>query len=99
VRAALLVAPGDVEQPALRHALPSWSPLLQHPLPFRSLLLGSHDDPYCSLERAQWMAQCWGAAFIDCGQSGHINADSGLGDWDEGLRLLGELSAGAEPNH
>jgi predicted alpha/beta hydrolase family esterase len=99
VRAALLVAPGDVQQPALRHALPSWSPMALQPLPFRSLLLGSHDDPYCSLERAEMMAQCWGASFIDCGQRGHLNADSGLGDWDEGLRLLGELSAGAEPNH
>ncbi len=94
VRAALLVAPGDVELPALRSMLPSWSPMVLQALPFKSVLLGSHDDPYCSLDRAQWMAQCWGSEFIDYGQRGHINADSGLDDWDEGRRLLSGLMTG-----
>jgi len=88
---ALLVAPGDVEREELQPALKSWSPIPLQRLPFVSVLLGSHNDPYCSFERAQGMAHAWGSTFIDYGSSGHINADSGLGDWPEGRRLLQSL--------
>ncbi len=54
-------------------------------------LLGSHDDPYCSVERASMMAAAWGSRFVDCGRAGHINASSGLGDWPEGRALLNDL--------
>ncbi len=91
VRGALLVAPGDPQREALRPVLPSWSPLPLQPLPFRSVLLGSHDDPYCDFARAQQMASAWGSEFIDYGYAGHINADSGLGDWDAGHELLSNL--------
>lgn len=88
VRAALLVAPGDVEQEDLRPVLASWSPILSQPLPFKSLLLGSRNDPYCAFGRAQQMAAAWGSEFVDYGYSGHINADSDLGAWDEGHGML-----------
>ena len=89
VRAALLVAPGDVEQvPELRQRLHSWSPLVRKKLPFPATLLGSQDDPYCSLQRARELATHWGAEFIDYGARGHLNAESGLGDWPEGRALL-----------
>jgi predicted alpha/beta hydrolase family esterase len=91
IKAALLVAPGDVEREEIRPQLPSWSPIVLQPLPFKALLLGSQDDPYCSLERARFLAQHWGAAFTDYGACGHINAASGLGDWPEGLELLQNL--------
>lgn len=92
VRGALLVAPGDPEREALRSALPSWSPPVLQALPFRSLLLSSQDDPYCSVARARSFASAWGSAFIDCGPCGHINADSGLGDWPQGRRLVQQLA-------
>lgn len=85
---ALLVAPGDPEREELRAALQSWSPIVLQRLPFASTLLGSHDDPYCSLARAQQFASAWGAKFVDYGHKGHINAESGLGDWPEGRALL-----------
>jgi len=91
VKAALLVAPGDVEREDIRAQLPSWSPIVRRALPFPSVLLGSHNDPYCTLERARDLAQAWGARFIDYGHRGHINADAGLGDWPEGHALLREL--------
>lgn len=91
VKAALLVAPGDPEQANLRALLPGWSPALLQRLPFASILVGSHDDPYCTLERAQSMAQGWGSEFIDLGHAGHINTASGLGDWDAGHALLQRL--------
>jgi predicted alpha/beta hydrolase family esterase len=91
VRGALLVAPGDSERPDLRDQLPSWSPIVRQRLPFPALLVGSHDDPYCRFERAQGFAADWGARFIDLGNAGHINADSGLGDWPQGRAWLEEL--------
>jgi predicted alpha/beta hydrolase family esterase len=92
VHGALLVAPGDPEQEALRAVLKSWSPVVLERLPFKSILLGSHNDPYCSLARAQGFAAAWGAEFIDCGHAGHINAESNLGDWPQGQHLLGQLT-------
>lgn len=91
VQGALLVAPGDPEGEALRGVLRSWSPVVRQALPFKSLLLGSQNDPYCSFERAQSFAQSWGSEFIDYGACGHINAESGLGDWPEGRALLARL--------
>jgi len=91
VKAALLVAPGDAERDELQPVLPSWSPVVMQRLPFPSVLVGSHNDPYCALERAQAMARAWGSRFIDLGDAGHINADSGLGDWPQGHVWLDEL--------
>jgi predicted alpha/beta hydrolase family esterase len=91
VRAALLVAPGDVAQPAMQEALPGWLPIERRPLPFRSILVGSDNDPYCSAERAQQLARDWSAHWVGLGAAGHINADSSLGDWPQGHTLLQTL--------
>jgi predicted alpha/beta hydrolase family esterase len=84
----LLVAPGDAEREEFRAPLKSWSPIVRQRLPFASTLLGSHDDPYCTFERAGQLAGAWGSEFVDYGSKGHINAESGLGDWPEGHALL-----------
>ena len=88
VRAALLVAPGDPQREELGGVLSSWSPIVLQPLPFKSQLLCSRNDPYCGFERARRFAGAWGAKFIDYGEQGHINADSGLGSWPDGHRML-----------
>lgn len=91
VIAALLVAPGDPEREELRAALKSWSPVVLQRLPFQSTLLNSLNDPYCSRARAQQLANAWGSTFVDYGNKGHINSESGLGDWPEGRALLNQL--------
>lgn len=88
VQAAFLVAPGDPEREELRPVLNSWSPVPLQRLPFPSMVLGSHNDPYCSIARSHSFATAWGAQWMDYGSSGHINADSDLGDWPEGHALL-----------
>lgn len=88
VRGALLVAPGDPQREELSAVLSSWLPIVTQALPFRSLLLASHNDPYCSFARAQEFATAWGSDLVDCGASGHINAESGLGLWPQGHALL-----------
>lgn len=57
------------------------------------MLVGSHDDPYCSFERAGTLAAAWGARLVDGGALGHINAESGLGAWPQGQALLLQLLA------
>ena len=97
VHGALLVAPGDPEREALRGVLSSWSPIVLQRLPFRSALLASHNDPYCSFERAGAFAAAWGSELLDCGASGHINAESGLGLWPQGHALLQDLGRLSNP--
>ncbi len=91
VQGALLVAPGDTEAPELKPRLPGWSPIVRQPLPFKSILVGSQNDPYCAAERAQELARDWGARWVDLGAAGHINAYSSLGDWPQGHALLQTL--------
>ncbi|MGE3348704.1 MAG: RBBP9/YdeN family alpha/beta hydrolase [Ramlibacter sp.] len=91
VRGALLVAPADLEREDLREQLPGWSPIELARLPFSSVLLASRNDPYCALERARLFAHCWGSQFMNYGDCGHINGDSGLGSWPEGHVLLQDL--------
>lgn len=92
IRGALLVAPGDPQRDEVVAALPSWFQIPGNTLPFPTLLLGSHDDLYCSFDRAQEFARAWGSQFIDYGRCGHINADSGLGDWPQGHAMLMQLA-------
>jgi predicted alpha/beta hydrolase family esterase len=92
VKGALLVAPGDAEQEDIRDQLASWAPVeLGYKLPFRSVLVASQNDPYCRFGRARQFATAWGSQFIDYGECGHINADSGLASWPEGHVLLQDL--------
>jgi predicted alpha/beta hydrolase family esterase len=91
VRAALLVAPPDVERPELQAALHSFNPIVRRPLPFPSLAVISADDPFCDPARARTMAADWGSRVLEAGPRGHLNADSGLGDWPEGRQLLAGL--------
>jgi predicted alpha/beta hydrolase family esterase len=85
IRAALLVAPADVDSPA--HTPPEtrgFAPLPRAPFPFPATVIASRNDPYVTLERARAFAADWGADFVDAGALGHINAASSLGDWSDG---------------
>ncbi|MNH48095.1 hypothetical protein D3C79_1116790 [compost metagenome] len=56
------------------------------------MLIAANDDPYCEASRSKQLARDWGARFVDAGTGGHLNAESGLGDWPEGRQLLNDLS-------
>jgi predicted alpha/beta hydrolase family esterase len=92
VAGALLVAPADVDMLALvLDAVASFAPVPLDRLPFPSIVVASSDDPYVSVERAKTFAHAWGSRFILIERGGHLNTDSGYGDWPEGRRLLDEL--------
>ena len=88
VSGALLVAPPDVDAPDADPRLRSFAPAPLLPLPFASLLIASRNDRYARFDRLAALAERWGAGLVDAGSIGHINADSGVGDWPEGRALL-----------
>jgi len=93
VRAALLVAPGDPDTEIGQSNFSSFSPVALQRLPFASVVVASQDDPFTRIARAQSFAAAWGSRFVNLGAYGHINADSGLGDWPEGRAMLQSLAA------
>jgi predicted alpha/beta hydrolase family esterase len=96
VRAALLVAPADVD--SRMHTPPEtrcFAPMPRARLPFPATVIASRDDPYVAIGRASAFAATWGAGFVDAGALGHINAASGLGDWPAGQGHLDALVARA----
>lgn len=64
-----------------------------HPLPFPSVVVASTDDPYANFAFASTCAEAWSSGLVNVGAKGHINSESGLGTWTEGLVLLRELAA------
>ena len=96
VQAALLVAVPDTERDDMPPNLFNWRPIVRERLPFASLVVLSSDDPYGSPQRAARLASEWGSASFSIGERGHINADSGLGDWPQGRELLRELLRGCD---
>jgi uncharacterized protein len=88
VRGALLVAPPDCTREDFPPELHSWrQPVLQR-LPFPSVCVVSSDDPFDPDQQGAELAARWGSTLVQLGPRGHINADSGLGDWPEGLAML-----------
>ena len=91
VKAALLVAPPDTEREAMRQQLPGWSPVPLQSLPFKTIVFASSNDPFGDPSRARQFASAWGAEIVDAGERGHINSESGLGDWQQGFEQLQKL--------
>lgn len=57
-------------------------------------LVVSSDDPHADLAASRALGSAWAARVHEVGALGHVNADSGLGDWQQGLDLLRDLAAG-----
>jgi predicted alpha/beta hydrolase family esterase len=88
VHGALLVAPADPER---RAPLVDVAPVPYQPLPYRSVVVASSNDPYCPVRTAGAYARSWGSEFVRLQNAGHINIDSGFGAWPLGLALLQSL--------
>lgn len=88
VRGALLVAPADPER---RAVLSDFAPVPYAALPYRSILVASSNDPYCPTRLAGAYARAWGSEFVRLQNAGHINVDSGHGEWPLGRALLQSL--------
>ena len=98
IRGALLVTPADVENP-LPAGYPAlidladngWLPIPRRRISFPAVVIASRNDPFCAFEVAEDIAAAWGSLFIDAGEAGHINADSGYGPWPEGSMAFAQF--------
>lgn len=88
VSGALLVAPADPER---RAVLSDFAPVPHARLPYRNILVASDNDPYCPIRLAGAYARAWGSEFVRLQQAGHINVESGHGEWPLGWALLQSL--------
>lgn len=73
VQGALFVAPAEPERFRLAERLP------KHGLGVPSTVFASDSDPWMSARSAHRWASVWDANFINLGDVGHINAESGFG--------------------
>ena len=95
IRGALLVAPADPER---RAVLSDFAPVPFQKLPYRNVLVASSNDPFCPVRLAGAYARAWGSEFVRLQQAGHINIESGHGEWPLGLALLQSLAGDDAPS-
>lgn len=89
IQGALLVAPADPER---RSILSDFAPVPARKLPYRSVMVASSNDPYCPVRLAGAYARAWGSEFVRIQDGGHINIESGHGEWPLGAALLQSLA-------
>lgn len=85
VEKLLLVAPADPDKFQIAHRLP------QAPLPVPTQLIASSNDPWMKESKAERWANIWKAEYVCIDNIGHINSDSQIGIWAEGLQQLTKL--------
>jgi uncharacterized protein len=91
IKGAFLVAPSDTEAPSYPPGTTGFTPMPLFTLPFPSIVVASTNDYYVPPEKAAYFAKSWGSRLVSIGDRGHINSDSGLGDWTQGHELLQTL--------
>lgn len=85
LHALLLVAVPDPEGPAFPADARGFFPLpAALPTMHRLMLMSSTSDPYSTPGFSARCAGAWNAEHVVLGALGHVNADSGLGDWPAG---------------
>lgn len=82
IRSLFLVAPAD---PDILHVNTA---LVAQKAAAPGRIFASTNDPYMSVERLKYFNESWQLPLYILGQWGHINAESGLGEWPEGVQLL-----------
>ncbi len=92
VAGAFFVAPADPGQDSN-----AFDAFPVGPLSFPSMLIASREDPNCEFARAEDFAADWGSLFVDAGNVGGLDSESGHGPWPEGsmtfARFVSRLSA------
>ena len=86
-----MVAPSDIDAPQYTFPAKGFDPIPLDKIDFPTIVVASTNDPWVSLDKAEFFAEIWGSEFIKIGKAGHINAASGYGQWEEGLEILERL--------
>lgn len=91
IKGALLVSPSDMDTSLIPKEITGFNPMPIGSLKFKTIVVVSSNDPWVSLDRAEYFAKCWGAELVNIGEHGHINVDAGYGEWPTGEELLQRL--------
>lgn len=91
IKGAMLVAPSDLEAAHYTFPATGFAPIPLEKINFKTIVVASADDPWVTLDRARFFADHWGSEWINLGNAGHINVDSGHTQWEEGLEILKSL--------
>jgi predicted alpha/beta hydrolase family esterase len=86
IAALFLVAPADPDKFGIAQQLP------QDFLEVNAKVIASSNDPWMTEQKAAYWASLWGADYLRIKGAGHINSDSHLGFWPEGVRELNQLT-------
>lgn len=86
-----LVAPADPDKFGIFNALP------QRSLSVPASLIASSNDPWLTEQKAAYLALLWGTDYLRFKEVGHINAESQLGIWPEGIQELNKLTRKIPP--
>jgi uncharacterized protein len=92
IEGVLMVAPADADHSKRLTFVVGFKPIPVVKLPFKSIVVASTNDRYATIARSEKFANDWGSEFVNLGKKGHINAVSGLGDWQEGKLILQKLA-------
>ena len=91
-KGAFLVAVPDPQSASFPATAHGFAPVPMRPHGFPSIVVASANDPFGSSAFSQHCANAWGSRFVDIGEAGHINADSGHGEWNEGYAIFQQLA-------
>ena len=91
IAAALFVAPAEPARFRLDDGLP------RHALNVPSMVVASDTDPWMSAASALAWSRRWGSGFVNLGDVGHINVDSGFGPLPVAKTLTETLIRRARP--
>lgn len=86
--AVVLVAPADMDNNIHNVTATGFSSIPTGKLGCPSLVIASTNDKYMTGERSRHLAALWGSKFVLLPGHGHINAQSSLGEWKDGQRLV-----------
>lgn len=85
LKGAFLVSPSDVDN---IEVIKSFAPMPLEKLPLPACVVASKNDPFVSMERAEFFASAWGVKLFNAGKLGHINSASDLREWELGRAFL-----------
>ncbi|OYU86016.1 MAG: hypothetical protein CFE45_25185 [Burkholderiales bacterium PBB5] len=92
VKGALLVSVPDPEGSNFPKDATHFGGVPLRPMAFATTVVSSDDDPYGSREHMVRCASAWGSRLVPVSGLGHINAQSGLGNWPAGRAILDEVA-------
>lgn len=100
IQGALLATPPTFAKPLgpeypdmAQFAQQGWLAAPAAPLPCRTIVAVSQNDPLGRYEDVSALARGWGAELLDLGEVGHLNPASGFGPWPAAHALIERLAA------